>query len=267
VERQATDRIDERILLAPRNGRTGGRDIWVVPVHVVRACFVERLRDGDGPLGCFDRDRKSGIERAEAVGSLPCVVDFPHVEEGIQLLHRGRHHELVGRHRLRERGPLRRERQHRASETLLRVLDEERDGAGIDVDLLGVCLVGEVDVSDLRLLKRELEETQHLFVVRGGLHPTVDERPELRWIGFDRFHFVIGGGKTYKNVLDLCDVCGRRIGLERLYARVRRAALRSRRRMGRRRRRRKRRRVPGPTSQDTGKDRRRQNDQRTCAKG
>src|SRR6185369_3474538 len=90
-------------------------------------------------------------------------------------------------------------------------------------ELLWICLVGEIRDRDLRLLKRELEETLHLLLILGQFLPTGDQPRERTGVAVHLSQFVVRRRQTDEQVLHLCDVhCGRN-GVERLRHRPRSA--------------------------------------------
>ena len=211
VQRDAARRIvDDRIGRAAGDVHVVRRDVGVVPVHVARARRIERVGDGDGARRGLDDDGRLRVGLLEPVGDLAVVVHLPNVEEGVELLHRRRHHELGRRRRVRERPALREERQHREREALLGVLHEQRRRRRVDVDLLWKGLVGEIHGGDLRLLEGELEEALHLRLVARQLEPARDEPLELRPVGGHHLHLGIRRRQAHENVLHLRDIGGGR---------------------------------------------------------
>src|SRR6185369_5597959 len=90
-------------------------------------------------------------------------------------------------------------------------------------ELLWICLVGEIRDRDLRLLKRELEETLHLLLILGQFLPASDQPSERTGVAGHLSHLVVRCRQTDEQVLHLCDVrCGRN-GVERLRHRPRSA--------------------------------------------
>ena len=206
VQRERARRIDDRIHRAAGDRRVLRGGVGIVPVHVVGAGRVERLGDGDGARAGLDGDLQLGIGLLETIGHGAVVVDLPDVEKGVQLLERGGHHQLIGRRRRGERLPRGDQRQHRAGEALLQVLQEQRRRRTVDVDLFWIDLVGIVGRRHLGLLKRQLEEPLHLRRVLGQLHPSLDQRFELRRLRGDGGDLVAGGRQPDQQVLDLGQV-------------------------------------------------------------
>ncbi len=190
----------------PGDGRVFGGGVRVVPMHVVRALRVQRIGDGDGPLGRSNRDLEPRIRRLEPVGHFARVIHLPGVEEGIDLLQRRGHHQFVRRHADRERATFGDEGQHRAREALLEVLEQQRRRRPVHHQAARVRLIGKVGLGHLGLLEGELEEPLHFSGVLRQLHPAADEAFERRRIRRHRGHFGVRRGQPHQQVLHLTDV-------------------------------------------------------------
>ena len=184
-------------------------------MHVIGARGIERLGDGNRPLCRAYADREVGVGLAEPVRHDATVVDVPDVEKGVELFQRSGHHKRLSGGALGQRMMLGHQLHHGAGKALLCVLHQERRGRRIDRDVAWIALVGKIEDRDLRLLKRELEETHHLLRVLGAHHPPIDQARQRTGVGNHLLDLVVGRRQAEQQILDLGDVSEWQVGLKR----------------------------------------------------